>query len=107
MPVRTPSMTAVRTTVPSADNKSWRDFISESFEGSWDADHTDDVEILTTTLQEINAKVAGLFVKTEHPRLYLPVVNTVGEYTRAHKELYKLVGADNLQERELKNRPRT
>lgn len=88
--------------VPSADNKSWRDFISESFEGNWDADHTDDVEILTTTLQEINAKVAGLFVKTEHPRLYLPVVNTVGEYTRAHKELYKLVGADNLQERELK-----
>lgn len=41
-------------------------------------------------------------MKTEHPGLHLPVVNTVGEYTRAHKELYKLVGADNLQEADLK-----
>lgn len=88
--------------VPSADNKSWRDFISESFEGHWGADHTDYVEVLATALKEINAKVAELFVKTEHPGLHLPVVNTVGEYTRAHKELYKLVGADNLQEDGLK-----
>ena len=88
--------------VPSADNKSWRDFISESFEGNWDADHTDYVEVLATVLKEINARVAELFVKTEHPGFHMPVVNTVGEYTRAHKELYKLVGADNLQEVGLK-----
>jgi hypothetical protein len=66
------------------------------------ADHTDYVELLATALKEINAKVGELFVKTEHPGLHLPVVNTVGEYTRAHKELYKLVGADNLQEDGLK-----
>jgi hypothetical protein len=53
-------------------------------------------------LEEINAKVAELFVKTKHPGLHLPVVNTVGEYGRAHKELYKLVGADNLREEGLK-----
>jgi hypothetical protein len=40
-------------------------------------------------------------VKTKHPGLHLPVVNTVGEYTRA-QELYKLVGADNLREDGLK-----
>ncbi len=88
--------------VPSADNKSWRDFISESFEANWDADHTDYVELLATALEEINAKIAELFVKTKHPGLHLPVVNTVGEYARAHKELYKLVGADNLREDGLK-----
>jgi hypothetical protein len=88
--------------VPSADNKSWKDFVAESFEGDWGADHTDYVEALTTALQEINVKVAELFAKTEHPRLHLPVVNTVDEYARAHKELYKLVGADNLQEGGLK-----
>lgn len=52
--------------------------------------------------KEINATVAELFVKTEHPGFHLPVVNTVGEYSRAHKKLYKLVGADNLQEVGLK-----
>jgi hypothetical protein len=88
--------------VPSADNKSWTDFISESFEANWGADHTDYVEALATALEEINTKVAELFVKTKHPRLHLPVLNSVGEYTRAHKELYKLVGADNLQEDGLK-----
>lgn len=87
---------------PSRDNRSWRDFISESFEGNWGADHTDHVEVLAAVLKEINAKVAELFVKTEHPGFHLPVVNTVSEYTRAHKELYKLVGADNLQEEGLK-----
>ena len=70
--------------------------------GNWDADHTDYVEVLATVLKEINARAAELFVKTEHPGFHMPVVNTVGEYTRAHKELYKLVGADNLQEVGLK-----
>lgn len=88
--------------VPSADNKSWNDFISESFEGNWGADHTDYVEVLATVLKAINAKIAELFIKTGHPGLHLPVVNTVEEYSRAHKELYKLVGADNLQEAGLK-----
>jgi hypothetical protein len=88
--------------VPSATNKSWRDFISESFEGNWDADHTDCVDVFATVLKEINARVAELFVKTEHPGFHLPVVNTAGEYFRAHKELYKLVGADNLREDGLK-----
>jgi hypothetical protein len=37
--------------VPSADNKSWRDFISESFEANWDADQTDYVEVLATALE--------------------------------------------------------
>ncbi len=87
---------------PSADNKSWEDFISESFDGNWGADHTDYVEALEVALKEINEKVGALFAKTEHPGLHLPVVNSVGEYARAHKELYKLVGADNLQEDGLK-----
>jgi len=50
----------------------------------------------------VDLRVAELFVRTEHPGLHLPVVNTGGEYTRANKELYKLVGAENLQEDGLK-----
>ena len=56
------------------------------------------VEAQRRTLHDVaSARVAELFVKTEHPGFHVPVVNTVGEYTRAHKELYKLVGADNLR----------
>ena len=88
--------------VPSADNKSWSDFISESFEGNWGADHTDHVAELTAVLKEINATAGELFRKTEHPGLHLPVVNSAAEYARAHKELYKLVGADNLRQDTLK-----
>lgn len=82
--------------VLSEGDKSWADYISESCEGNWDADHTDYVKILTDVMNDINGRVGPLFRKTEHPGLHVPAVNTVGEYTAAHKELYKLVGSYNL-----------
>ena len=88
--------------VLSEDDKSWRDYISESFEGNWNADHTDYIGVLSATLDEVNDKVGELFRKTTHPGLHLPVLNTFGEYVHAHKELYKLVGADNLRQDGLK-----
>ena len=88
--------------VLSKDDKSWTDYISESFEGNWGADHTDYIKVLTATLAEINGKVGPLFRKTEHPGLRVPVLNTIGEYAAAHRELYKLVGADNLTQETLK-----
>lgn len=82
--------------VLSDDDKSWSDYISEQFEGNWDADHTDYVKMLTDVMNRINEGAGPLFSKTEHPGLHVPVLNTVVEYASAHKELYKLVGADNL-----------
>jgi hypothetical protein len=88
--------------VLSKHDKSWADYISESFEGNWDADHTNYVKVFIDALNEINGKVGPLFRKTKHPGLHVPVLNTVGEYATAHKELYKLVGADNLTQDTLK-----
>ena len=36
--------------VLSKDDKSWTDYISEQFEGNWDADHTDYVKVLSEQL---------------------------------------------------------
>jgi hypothetical protein len=83
--------------VLSTDDKSWADYIAVSFEGRrWDADHTDYIKLLSEVLNDINTKHGPLFRQTVHPGFHIPVLNAVGEYTNAHKELYKLVGADNL-----------
>lgn len=80
----------------SKDDKSWSDYVSEQFEGNWDADHTDYVAVLSDLLRSLNEVHGRLFRKTDNPGLHVPVLNTMGEYVAAHKELYKLIGADNL-----------
>ena len=77
-------------------DKSWTDYISEQFEGNWDADHTDYVKVLTEQLDDLNKTHGPLFRKISHPGLHVPVLNSPGKYIAAHKELYKLVGADNV-----------
>ena len=92
----------IESPVLSKDDKSWADYISESFEANWDADHTDYIKVLSELLDELNKRHGQIFSKTSHPGLHVPVLNTHGEYIAAHKELYKLVGADNLVDEILK-----
>jgi len=84
------------------DDRAWTEYIEEQFYVSWRADHTDYVKLLRDTLDEINETYGPLFRRTSHPGLHVPGLNTYGEYIAAHKELYKLVGADNLDEDVLK-----
>jgi len=92
--------------VLSQDDQAWSDYISEQFQGNWDAAHTDYIRGLTEVLLEIN-KGGQMFRRTAHPGLHVPVLNTFGEYIAAHKELYKLIGVDNLVQDTLKAALRT
>jgi hypothetical protein len=87
----------VQAPVPDERDSTWRQHFAEQFEASWDADHTDHIQDLGETLLAINGLIGStLFRKTSHPGLHLPSLNTYGEYAAAHKELYKLIGPDNV-----------
>lgn len=62
----------------------------------------DQLKLLTETLKETNRNKGTLFRTTIHPGLHVPALNTYGEHIAAHKELYKLLGADKLDEVTLK-----
>lgn len=78
------------------EDKSWSDYIRESFEGDWDVEHIDYIEMLNDLIVQINTKKNNLFNGTANPNLRIPVMNVISEYTDAHKELYKLIGPDNI-----------
>lgn len=84
-----------------SEDKAWPQYVSEQFEGDWNADHTDYVALLHDAIERINGAYGLLFRKTAHPGLHVPGLDTYGEYVAAHKELYKLIGPDNLDERVL------
>jgi hypothetical protein len=80
-----------------AEDATWDSYIRESFEGSWDEVHTDQLATLSETLANVNRGIGGvLFRSTSNPRLHHVVLDSVEDYMAAHKELYKLVGPDNM-----------
>lgn len=81
----------------SNNNEGWKEHIEEIFEGSWEAQHIDYVKLFSETLEQINAHLnESLFIQTSNPHLHIPVLNTERDYIETHKELFKLLSADNL-----------
>ena len=76
---------------------SFEKHLRESFEGDWDVEHTDVIADLTAVLAAFNQLLgASLFRHTANPNLALVMTNAENAYIAGHKELYKLIGADNL-----------
>ncbi len=73
-------------------------FVRENFEAE-ELDHTDPLQTLWQTLEDVNRLVGGqLYKHRKHPYLYYPTANTLEEYRDAHRELYKVVGPDSLDD---------
>jgi hypothetical protein len=82
---------------------SFEKHLRESFEGDWDVEHIDVIADLKALLTALNQLVNDtLFSHTENPNLALLTTNTENAYIAGHKELYKLIGADNLNRDALK-----
>jgi hypothetical protein len=87
----------IKTPILSADNEGWNEHIDEIFNGSWDAQHIDYIKLLSETLEQINSNLSEpLFIQTSNPYIHIPVLNTERDYIETHKELFKLLSADNL-----------
>lgn len=87
----------------SEENQDWDEHIDEIFNASWDAQHIDYIQLLSEVLEQINSGlISPLFTKTTNPYIHIPMLNTERDYMEAHKELFKLISADNLDGNVLK-----
>lgn len=75
-------------------------FLARTYEGSF-VDYKDPLGTLMETLRQINDQIP-IFRNTENVHLRIPVENTEKSFVDSCSELYKIVGADSLNQISLK-----
>lgn len=77
-------------------------FVSRAYYGCW-ADSKDPIHDIKSEIKEINKFLGfNIFKKTENDYLEYPINNTFKAYADCNSELFKLIGPDNLEFKNIK-----
>jgi hypothetical protein len=103
--------------LPTRDRAHWESFVIQSPEfqehdpefemalrqnfGGEFVDAGDPIVALRESIEDVNRSVP-LFRRSENPELTYPFLNNQKDYSASHRELYKLIGPDNIDQREVK-----
>ena len=82
------------------NDSTFEKFVRQEFDAEF-VDHVDPIVAVGEALDAVN-KVVPLFQHTANPDLTYPFINNQKDYSSSHRELYKLVGPDNLDRRRLR-----
>lgn len=81
----------------------FRKFVARAYDGEW-VESNDPIENIYMEIGKINALLTiPIFIQASNPYLKYPTNNSFKDFADANSELYKIVGPDNLNSKNLKN----